>query len=376
MKPKVGILVPIYNVEKYLRECLQSLVDQSLEDIEIICINDGSTDSSTDIIQEFADRDSRIRVITKANSGYGDSMNKGLEALEADYFTILESDDFLEQDALKIMYETCIAHDLDVCKTNFYFYWTKGNKNTAYKQKLYCENIGQRLINAGVVPGDVFPEVFFAKAAIWSAMYKTSFIKDNGISFLPTPGASYQDTSFNFKVFALAKRVKYLGLPFVNYRQDNEASSVNSPGKVHCIRDEHKELYRFVNELPVERRKALNVLRARVKFSNYRWNFDRLSEELRKEFLPAFRDELIEEIVAGNIIDSTAKETSYGKEVVLEYFSPIDMAEIEEIIKEPDFYLTHRSLDNSHSNVNTVKKYYKDGGFNYLMKLVRLKVNR
>ena len=78
MKPKLSILVPIYNVEKYLSQCLESITAQTLQDIEIICINDGSTDGSLDIIKDFAKNDNRIVIINKPNSGYGDSMNQGL----------------------------------------------------------------------------------------------------------------------------------------------------------------------------------------------------------------------------------------------------------------------------------------------------------
>lgn len=96
--PKVSLLVPICNVERYLRECLDSAVAQTLKDIEIICINDGSTDSSPDIIREYMERDPRVKMIDKANSGYGDSMNRGLEMACGEYVGILESDDFMFED--------------------------------------------------------------------------------------------------------------------------------------------------------------------------------------------------------------------------------------------------------------------------------------
>ena len=88
--PKVSLLVPICNVERYLRECLDSAVAQTLKDIEIICINDGSTDSSPDIIREYMECDPRVKMIDKANSGYGDSMNRGLEMARGEYVGILE----------------------------------------------------------------------------------------------------------------------------------------------------------------------------------------------------------------------------------------------------------------------------------------------
>ena len=101
--PAVSLLVPICNVEKYLRQCLESAREQSLSNIEIICINDGSTDSSLDIINEYVEADPRFRVLDKPNSGYGDSMNKGLSMCTGEYVGILESDDFLDSGALQAM---------------------------------------------------------------------------------------------------------------------------------------------------------------------------------------------------------------------------------------------------------------------------------
>ena len=103
-QPAVSLLIPIYNVERYLPECLDSAVGQTLMDIEVICINDGSTDSSPEIISRYAAKDDRIKVIDKPNSGYGCSMNLGLQEATGEYVGILESDDFFEPDALESLY--------------------------------------------------------------------------------------------------------------------------------------------------------------------------------------------------------------------------------------------------------------------------------
>ena len=92
-RPKVSIVVPIYNVEKYLRQCLDSVVNQTLKEIEIICVDDGSTDSSPEIIQEYVEKDNRVKVISKPNSGYGNSMNRGFDMAEGEYIGIVESDE-------------------------------------------------------------------------------------------------------------------------------------------------------------------------------------------------------------------------------------------------------------------------------------------
>ena len=122
--PKVSLLVPICNVERYLRECLDSAVAQTLKDIEIICINDGSTDSSPDIIREYMERDPRVKMIDKANSGYGDSMNRGLEMARGEYVGILESDDFMFEDSLQKLVAKADAEHADVVKGDFYLYWS------------------------------------------------------------------------------------------------------------------------------------------------------------------------------------------------------------------------------------------------------------
>ena len=123
--PVLSLLIPIYNVQRYLRECLDSAVAQTLKDIEIICINDGSTDSSPDIIREYMERDARVKMIDKANSGYGDSMNRGLEMARGKYMGILESDDFMAPDALEKLVSAAEDCNADFAKANFDFYWSK-----------------------------------------------------------------------------------------------------------------------------------------------------------------------------------------------------------------------------------------------------------
>ena len=116
--PKVSVVVPVYNVEKYLRECLDSLLAQKLKDIEIIVVNDGSTDSSADIAAEYAARDSRVRLISKENEGYGKTMNRGFSEARGEYVGIVESDDFADPRMFKDMYKFAKKHDLDLVKAN------------------------------------------------------------------------------------------------------------------------------------------------------------------------------------------------------------------------------------------------------------------
>jgi len=120
--PKVSIIVPIYNVEKYLKECIESLLNQTLMQIEIICVNDGSTDRSLQIAQEYSQKDNRLIIIDKQNYGYGHTMNRGLEIAKGEYIGIVESDDFVKENMFEILYNLAKKHDVDVVKSNFYYY--------------------------------------------------------------------------------------------------------------------------------------------------------------------------------------------------------------------------------------------------------------
>ena len=126
--PQITVLVPVYNVERYLRECLDSIRAQTFVDFEAICINDGSTDTSRDIIQEYLDTDARFRVIDKPNSGYGASMNMGLAAARGSYIAILESDDLYMPTALEVLHDAAVEHDAQVVKGEFNLYWSNPAK--------------------------------------------------------------------------------------------------------------------------------------------------------------------------------------------------------------------------------------------------------
>lgn len=286
--PKVSVIIPCYNVEKYLRECLDSVVNQTLREIQIICVNDGSTDKTLSILEEYAGKDDRIRILNKANSGYGDSMNRGFDLAEGEYLGIVESDDFAEPDMFEKLYHAAVENDLDVVKSGFYQYSTVPQVSNVPDLSL-----------AKIAGKDVFcpmtdfrdpgrkVDFFIATAAIWSAIYRTKFIRNNQIRFNETPGASYQDVGFCFKVWVKAKRVQILDACLLHYRIDNSQSSVHNPGKVYCVCDEYAEMDRFLGEYPEERALVMPVM-IRMKYENYLWNYERLAEHLQQKFVHRF----------------------------------------------------------------------------------------
>ncbi len=240
---KVSILVPIYNVEKYLDQCLETICGQTLKEIEIICINDGSTDESKNIIEKYAKNDPRIIVINKENTGYGHSMNIGLDKAVGKYIAIVESDDFIEKDMMEQLYIEAERSSIDFLKSNLYFY--SDNKK---EEKNEFFNIFDGIAMNQVINPMEKIGIFFKAPAIWTGMYLREFLMKNNIRFNETPGASYQDVSFNFQAFACANKVLLLSKAYYHYRISNLNSSVKSPNKVFCICDELDKIEQFIEE--------------------------------------------------------------------------------------------------------------------------------
>ena len=124
----VSVIVPIYNVEKYLEKCIKSIRKQSLKNIEIICVDDGSTDSCPKMLEEYAKGDPRIRVITQPNGGYGKAMNVGLAAAKGEYIGIVEPDDYILPNMFKTLYDAAKRHDCEIVKSDFYRFTGEGEK--------------------------------------------------------------------------------------------------------------------------------------------------------------------------------------------------------------------------------------------------------
>ena len=275
--PTISVLVPCYNVEKYLRQCLDSIINQTFEDLEIICLNDGSKDGTLDIITEYAARDRRFIVVDKPNSGYGATMNIGLDIAKGKYIGIVESDDFIEPDMFRRLYDTAEKYNLDLTRCLN----REINEVNGKSSEVNFESIGLYRCNEVLRPRDQ-KYIFYTQPSIWAGLYRSDLLNRNKIRFLETPGASYQDTAFAFKVYAVSERVMVLREFLHNYRI-NESSSVSSPGKVFCVCDEEAEIRRFAKEHGVfEELKGVMAMRA---FGSYKWNYKRLSFKLKREFI-------------------------------------------------------------------------------------------
>lgn len=310
-RPAVSVIVPAYNATAYLTQCLDSLAAQTLTDIEVLMVNDGSTDAGTDeagaptgtlaMMEAYAAKDPRFVVMDKPNTGYGDNINRGIARATGEYLGILESDDFAEPDFLESLYTMAKEHDLDVARGQFWLYWSTPEERNVLKEEFRSEEC-DRLLDTGdpALPAtDIARHVYTTHPAIWSALYKTEFLRREGIACRTTPGASFQDTGFNFKVWACARRVMLTQQAFIHYRQDNEASSVNNPKKVFLVCDEYAHMNQWLAETHPDLVEPLRPVIAKMQIIGYMWNFKRIAPQFREEFAARMRDDLRPAVEAG-----------------------------------------------------------------------------
>ena len=216
---KISIIIPVYNVEKYLRQCLESVVNQTFTDLEVICVNDCSPDNSAEILNEYAQKDKRIRVINlEKNGGVGNARNLALKEVASDYVMFLDSDDWLALNACELVYNKISKNDNDFVYFNYYKYYeetgsTGYNKN---KFKVLLKFFDTEQIN----PSEL-KEPFACSSECWFKIYKTEFLRNNNLEFLV--GRNFEDQIFYSKVFCLAKSVSVINEPLLYYRQRNSS---------------------------------------------------------------------------------------------------------------------------------------------------------
>lgn len=279
--PSISVLVPIYNVQRYLPQCLEALCGQALRDLEIVAINDGSTDGSLAILQEWAAKDDRIVIVDKPNSGYGASMNRGIETARGTYVGIVEPDDYPDRSMFKRLLRMAQRHDCDLVKCNFYEHYDDHEDR--------IRNFAAFPYNTLFDPVDK-PGIICTIPAIWTGLYRKALLDDACIRFRETPGASFQDTSFVMKAWFAASRCALVRKPLLHYRMDNPGSSVKTTDKVFVVCDELEECERFLRARP-ERCRALLPWFYVDKWSKYRWNYERIDASAHEAFAARIVDE-------------------------------------------------------------------------------------
>lgn len=205
----VSVIVPIYNVEKYLKRCLDSIVNQTYKNIEIICIDDGSPDNSIDILRAFEKKDNRIKIIRQKNMGLSGARNTGIDIAKGKYIIFVDSDDYIELDMIELMLGRIKNSDIDlvVCGTANHI------GTIVKKEELY--NFKKKEIKNGILYFKENYKLKYRFANCWNKMYKTEIIKSNNIEF--PIGKLYEDLLFVFKYLINCKKVVIEPKALYNY---------------------------------------------------------------------------------------------------------------------------------------------------------------
>ncbi len=237
--PKISVIIPVYNSEKYIHQCVDSVLAQTLTDIEILLMDDGSKDESPSICDAYAQKDPRVRIIHKENRGYGSTINQAIQLASGDYIGIVEADDFIEPDMYEKLYTDAAKHQTDITKC-YFSYFNKCRKK---------QNVRHRFTNPAqtepVGPFHVsdYPHILTYHSSIWAAIYRRDFIKN--IRLTETPGASYQDFPFVFEALLKAKRLSIVPEYLLHYRKENnQNSSTCAPGRQVLYLVSHARLIR------------------------------------------------------------------------------------------------------------------------------------
>lgn len=320
--PKISVVIPTYNASSFLRAALNSLVTQPYKNLEIICVNDGSTDDSLDILREYAAKDSRFIIISGPNGGYGKAMNKGMQAATGKYFAIFEPDDLLPNDAYSEMIKIAEAQKLDFIKGS-----TVTFSENRDGKKVYTNRPPQPIVGQVICPRKKATPLFYLHLDTWNGIYNMEFLRKYNVEYYESPGASYQDTGFFLQTHAFAERVMYISHVTYMYRLDNpESSSNNICKKMFALRDEFQFIKRKMEQYPgIWQEMKPFFLRRRV--GAHRWVFWSLLHSQRMNYLIETRKEFME-----------------YEEYSRAYLREMDHIHFREILVAPEFFLLNESL--------------------------------
>ena len=228
---KISIIVPVYNVEKYLRQCLDSIINQTYDNLEIICINDESPDYSQDILEEYALEDSRVKVINQKNTGLSGARNRGIEVATGEYIMFVDSDDWIDVDTCETAMSIILKYNVDVVLWSYIREFPNNSKpKVIFEEDLIVfsyPEVKQRLHRrfCGLLNEELRdPENADAIVTAWGKLYSTEIIKKNKVQFINTKLIGTEDALFNFWLFNYVSKAAYINKYFNHYRKDNDDS--------------------------------------------------------------------------------------------------------------------------------------------------------
>ena len=208
-RPAISVVIPVYNVEKYVGKCLSSLVEQTFRDFEVIAVNDGSTDDSLEILRHFEQKYDFIHVLSQKNAGMSQARNAGMELARGEYLSFVDSDDYVAPTFLAELYEACAACDADIACCYYYYHFIEND--FLFEYPFRCKGVYNRTQAMNKLLRDVQ-----IQSLVWNKLYRRSLFSDYGITF---PSMCFEDMATANRVFTHARRVVVLDRPLYYYNQ-------------------------------------------------------------------------------------------------------------------------------------------------------------
>ena len=272
---KLSIIIPIYNVGDYISECLDSILTQSFKDYEVICVNDGSTDNSLEVLNDYKKRDERIVILDKANEGSGIARNCGLGIARGEYVFFVDSDDMLVSGALKLIVDAADAKQTDILIFGAYSYYNGKKKLGGYS----ADKLPKKYLNKIFCSKDVVNRIFKFPSTAWTKLYRRDFLIKNNIKFQDIRAG--QDQLLFFHSMIKAKRIALLPKNLYCYRKNRQGAVTANKKKQN-----YSPIYVFS---AIEK-----LLKDEGVFEEYKWIFINGYFSKATSWLGKFRDDIKE----------------------------------------------------------------------------------
>lgn len=286
---KVSIIVPTYNVAPYITECMDSLIDQTLKEIEIICVDADSTDGTRELLEAYAEKDARVKILDDIMHSTGYAKNIGIEVAEGEYIGIVESDDHIALDAYEQLYQCAGQYHTDIIKGNYKAFTGEG-KERIYALKAISL---QKEDYNHIIDLQETNRYFNWDMYTWTGIYKKSFLEKFHIKHNESKGASFQDVGFWLQTFAFAKTAYLLPGYFYHYRRDNPYSSVHQSNKVYeMIREYEFGIKRIAEEMGTVQKENLPTGIYSGMYRSYAFVYGILAAQYQEEFTERFHRDM------------------------------------------------------------------------------------
>ncbi len=282
IRPKVSVIIPLYNSELYIEECLDSIINQSLKEIEIICVDDASTDGTLNIVKNYALKDNRIIIIeNEKNLGTGGATNRGIYIATGEYIGEVDADDYVDLDMYKDLYNLAKINNLDVIKGNYYTFIHENGKRifTLYesaKEDSHYNRVFSPLMEPNMR--------YFSNH--WAGIYSTDYIRKYNITWNEDENSKFQDQGFCFKVLMHGGNMMFVNKPYYMWRRDNPNSQTVLYNEAYAlgICEEFKYIRTYLKGFPVLEAELKDYFYKRM-CECYVWNYKRLIDSVNKPFL-------------------------------------------------------------------------------------------